>query len=238
MIKQTSAGNNMQQGMWDMQPKLQEIQEKYKDDPQRLSKETMKVFKTSGKWPLKWCLMMLIQIPVFIGLYYVIRHFAAGEIDPKNLYSFFYGFWQKYLSLDHVTTHFLGMDLLKWWKEFASMNNQNFYLAVFAAIFTYLQMKLTTLVKPAAAPSIPWAKVPDMTKMMWFMGIFMAFIMGSFVFSMQAGVGLYIAVTTLFSSTQYLIQYRTLLKSKFKAAIARKWKPQIISKKSKNSPVF
>ena len=33
MIKQTSIGNDMQKGMWDLQPKLQEIQEKYKDDP-------------------------------------------------------------------------------------------------------------------------------------------------------------------------------------------------------------
>jgi len=32
-----------------MQPKLQEIQEKYKDDPSKLSQETMKVFKKEGK---------------------------------------------------------------------------------------------------------------------------------------------------------------------------------------------
>ena len=234
MIKQTSAGNNMQQGMGDMQPKLQEIQEKYKDDPKRLSQETMKVFKTKGKGPLKGCLMMLIQIPVFIGLFYVIRHFAAGEVGIQNLYSFFYSFGQKYLSLDHITTNFLGMDLLKGGKEFATIQNQNLYLAIFAAVFTYLQMKLTTLVKPAQTPSVPGAKVPDMSKMMWFMGVFMAFIMGSFVFSMQAGVGLYIATTTLFSSTQYLIQYRTLLTAKLKATLAGKgWKkkPQIIEKK-------
>ncbi len=233
MIKQTSAGNDMQKGMGDLQPKLQEIQEKYKDNPQKLSQETMKVFKTSGKWPLKGCLMMLIQIPVFIGLYYVIRHFAAGEVQPDNLYSFFHGFGQKYLSLDHVKTHLLGIDLLKWWKEFANMQNQNFYLAIFAAVFTYLQMKLTSIAKPAT-PSVPGAKVPDMSKMMWFMGVFMAFIMGSFVFSMQAGVGLYIVTTTLFSTTQYTIQYRALLKAKLKAALAGKWgkngksKPQIV----------
>lgn len=34
--------------MSDLQPKLQEIQEKYKDDPKKLSQETMKVFKTHG----------------------------------------------------------------------------------------------------------------------------------------------------------------------------------------------
>jgi len=35
----------MQKGMADLQPKLNEIQEKYKDNPEMLSKETMKVFK-------------------------------------------------------------------------------------------------------------------------------------------------------------------------------------------------
>jgi len=49
MIKQTLAGNDMQKGMSNLQPKLNEIQEKYKDDPKKLSEETMKVFKSDGK---------------------------------------------------------------------------------------------------------------------------------------------------------------------------------------------
>jgi len=49
MIKTTLAGNDMQKGMGALQPKLTEIQEKYKDDPKKLSEETMKVFKTDGK---------------------------------------------------------------------------------------------------------------------------------------------------------------------------------------------
>ncbi|MBU1758341.1 YidC/Oxa1 family membrane protein insertase [Patescibacteria group bacterium] len=48
MIKQTSAGNDMQKGMGNLQPKLQALQEKYKDDPKKLSQETMKVFKKDG----------------------------------------------------------------------------------------------------------------------------------------------------------------------------------------------
>ncbi len=49
MIKTTLAGNDMQKGMGALQPKLAEIQEKYKDDPKKLSAETMKLFKTDGK---------------------------------------------------------------------------------------------------------------------------------------------------------------------------------------------
>jgi len=209
MIKQSSAGNDMQKGMWALQPKLAEIQEKYKDDPKKLSEETMKVFKTDGKGAFKGCLMMLIQIPVFIGLYYVIRHMAAATIPQERLYSFFHSFGARFVESDAlqsgvINTHFLGMDLL-WTK--------NIVLTVIAAVFTYLQTKLTTLAKPAT-PSVPGQKVPDMGKMMWFMNIFLVFMIGSFVYTMQIGVGLYIVTTTVFSVAQYARQYRALLRAK------------------------
>lgn len=211
MVKQSSAGNDMQKGMWALQPKLNEIQEKYKDDPKKLSEETMKVFKTDGKWAFKWCLMMLIQIPVFIGLYYVIRHMASATIPPEWLYSFFNSFGARFIESDAlssgvINTHFLGMDLL---------STKNIALTIIAAIFTYLQTKLTTLAKPEA-PTVPGQKVPDMGKMMWFMNIFLVFMIGSFVYSMQTGVGLYIVTTTIFSVVQYSWQYRALLKVKFR----------------------
>ncbi|MBR4568044.1 membrane protein insertase YidC [bacterium] len=62
--------------MSNIQPKMQEIQDKYKDNPQKLSEETMKLLKKEGSAPLKGCLSMLIQLPVFIGLYFVVRKFA------------------------------------------------------------------------------------------------------------------------------------------------------------------
>jgi len=204
MIKQTSIGNDMQKGMWDLQPKLQEIQEKYKDNPKQLSAETMKVFKTHGKWPLKGCLMMLIQIPVFIWLFTVIRKISNNEIPAEWLYSFM-PFWQKYLDPANINHMFLWIDLLA---------TKNIVLTVVAAVFTYLQMKLTTLAKPMT-PTVPWANVPDMGKMMWFMNIFMVFMIWSFVYSTQSWVGLYIATTSIFSVAQYSIQYRALLKAKF-----------------------
>lgn len=209
MVKQSSAGNDMQKGMWALQPKLQEIQDKYKDDPKKLSEETMKVFKTDGKGAFKGCLMMLIQIPVFIGLYYVIRHMAAATIPQEWLYSFFHNFGARFVESDAlqsgvINTHFLGMDLL---------GTKNVVLTILAAVFTYLQTKLTTLAKPAT-PNVPGQKVPDMGKMMGFMNIFLVFMIGSFVYTMQTWVGLYIVTTTIFSVVQYGRQYRALVKAK------------------------
>ena len=170
----------------------------------------MKVFKTDGKGAFKWCLMMLIQIPVFIWLYWVIRDMATGTIPPEWLYSFFNSFWAHFVGSDALTswaikTHFLGIDLLA---------TKNILLTVIAAIFTYLQTKLTTLAKPAT-PNVPGQKVPDMGKMMWFMNIFMVFMIGSFVYTLQAWIGLYMVTTTVFSVVQYSRQYRALLKVKW-----------------------
>jgi YidC/Oxa1 family membrane protein insertase len=55
--------------MQKLQPKMQEMREKYKDDKQRLSQETMALYKAHKVNPLGGCLPMVIQIPVFFGLY-------------------------------------------------------------------------------------------------------------------------------------------------------------------------
>jgi YidC/Oxa1 family membrane protein insertase len=48
LIKSTAAGTAMQSQMGSLQPKMQEIQEKYKDDPEQLSKKTMELLKKDG----------------------------------------------------------------------------------------------------------------------------------------------------------------------------------------------
>jgi YidC/Oxa1 family membrane protein insertase len=53
LIKNAAAAMKMQGQMTDMQPKMQEIQEKHKDDPQKMSQEMMSYLKKSGGGPLK-----------------------------------------------------------------------------------------------------------------------------------------------------------------------------------------
>ena len=50
-------------------PKMQELREKYKDDPTRMNQEVMKLYKEYGINPVGGCLPMMIQIPIFFGLY-------------------------------------------------------------------------------------------------------------------------------------------------------------------------
>ena len=57
--------------MQQLQPKMAALKEKYKNDNQRLSRETMKLYKEEGVNPLGGCLPMLLQMPVFFALYSV-----------------------------------------------------------------------------------------------------------------------------------------------------------------------
>lgn len=65
-------GNKSYRSMKEMQklqPKLMEIRERYKDDKQKIGQETMALYKSHKVNPLGGCLPMLVQIPVFFGLY-------------------------------------------------------------------------------------------------------------------------------------------------------------------------
>ncbi|USN54896.1 MAG: YidC/Oxa1 family membrane protein insertase [Candidatus Peribacteria bacterium] len=53
LVKNAMAGMKMQGEMTDLQPKMQEIQEKYKDEPEKMSSEMMSLLKKSGGGPLK-----------------------------------------------------------------------------------------------------------------------------------------------------------------------------------------
>ena len=67
-----------------VQPQMKKLREKYKDDKQRLSEEMMKLNKEAGVNPLASCLPALIQAPVFIGLFHVLRMFQPVDDGPSG----------------------------------------------------------------------------------------------------------------------------------------------------------
>ncbi len=52
-----------------LQPKIAELKEKYKDDPQKMNKETMKLYSTYGVNPAGGCFPLLLQMPIFVALW-------------------------------------------------------------------------------------------------------------------------------------------------------------------------
>lgn len=87
----TSVQIKSAQRMAKIQEPVKAIREKYKDDPKRVQQETMKIYSEYGINPLAGCLPIFIQIPIFIGLYYMLQ--TSCEIR------FAHFMWVKDLSL-------------------------------------------------------------------------------------------------------------------------------------------
>jgi YidC/Oxa1 family membrane protein insertase len=100
-VKQISSMREMSA----IQPLLKEIQEKYKDDRQRMQREQMRLFQEHGVNPLASCLPLLLQLPVFIALFYLLQGdefqdevMAAGE--------------ESWLFVDDLTENATGSSLI------------------------------------------------------------------------------------------------------------------------------
>ena len=211
-------------GMWDMQEKLKEVQEKYKDQPDVLARETMKTMKSTGMWPLKGCLGMLIQLPIMIWLYRVIMNFSQNKIVSSDIYSFLAPFLTKFIDIQNISPYFLWLNLF---------DKNSIILTVVGWILIFAQTRLTTLMqsknaKPQIAVWPGGQQLPDMQKMMWPMNIFMVFMMMSVIYSTQNWLGLYLVATTLVSVIQYSIQNRSLIKISW---LTRSVDKNIIAKK-------
>jgi len=100
--------------MQKLQPEIAKIKEKFKDDPPRLQKETMELFKKSGANPLGGCLPMIAQMPIFFAFYQVL--YAAVELVGAP----FYG-----------------------WISDLSLKDPYFILPILMTVMMFLQQKIT-----------------------------------------------------------------------------------------------
>jgi YidC/Oxa1 family membrane protein insertase len=84
-------------------PMMKELQEKYKDNPQQQQMEVMKLYREYGVNPLGGCLPMLLQFPIFIGLYNMLMY--AAELRGHGLW------WVKDLSAPDTVTQLFGFNI-------------------------------------------------------------------------------------------------------------------------------
>lgn len=120
MVKQIKS----QKAMQDIQPKIKEIQEKYKNKPEKQQEELMKIYQEAKINPLSGCLPLLIQMPILIGLFNVLR-------DPVA-----YGVFANEAALKAADTGFL------WIQSISS--TKNISLALLSGISAYFMQKMMT----------------------------------------------------------------------------------------------
>jgi YidC/Oxa1 family membrane protein insertase len=85
----TFKGVKSMQRLQVLQPKIKEIQERYKDDRQRMNQEVMAFYQREKVNPLGSCLPLLLQVPFFISLFYLLRSdtFKADIADNPGFYA-------------------------------------------------------------------------------------------------------------------------------------------------------
>jgi YidC/Oxa1 family membrane protein insertase len=97
---QNKANKSMRK-MSALAPKMQELKEKYKDDPTRMNQEVMKLYKEHGVNPVGGCLPMMIQIPIFFGLFSMLGQ--AAELRNASF------LWVHDLSQPDTVAHIPGL---------------------------------------------------------------------------------------------------------------------------------
>ena len=80
MVKQIKSTKAMQ----DIQPKMKEIQEKYKNKPEKQQEEIMKLYKDAKINPMAGCLPMFIQLPILMGLFALLRNPVSHGVFPNE----------------------------------------------------------------------------------------------------------------------------------------------------------
>ena len=78
-VKQVKSMRAMQ----DLKPHMDRVRAQFKDNPQRQREEMAKVYQEQGVNPLGGCLPILVQMPVFIGIFYVIREFGGYRVGDR-----------------------------------------------------------------------------------------------------------------------------------------------------------
>jgi len=140
MLPQQRSAKKMQE----IQPRLKELQQKYGKDREKLSQEQMKLYKEAGVNPMGGCLPMLVQFPIWIGLYQsIIQALGFQPLQLLNLSQNIYGFMQQFLgiwSAVPLNRYFLGMDLALTPQQLGGLT---YALPVLVAFTSWLQTKMT-----------------------------------------------------------------------------------------------
>ncbi len=196
-----------------LQPRLQAIKEKYKDDRQKISQETMKVYKEAGVNPLGGCLPMLLQMPVFIALFNVLRNTIELRRAP------FFGWITDLSQQDVLTTLPFSLPI---------MGNAVSVLPILMGVGMLLQSKIGGgIAGPSSSATQP--------KMMTYM---MPILFTVLFYRMPSGLVIYWIVNTVLSvAQQYYINKGADKDEKEKAALEERnnkaSKPNRTKKKAK-----
>jgi YidC/Oxa1 family membrane protein insertase len=187
-------------GMAEAAPHLKEMQKKYKDDKQRLQQEQMKFYKENKINPFASCMPLLLQLPIFLALFYALRTDLRDDMCPTPSYVHV----DKPLAcsdlatnpkyLDHL--HSIGQSVPNFHEGFLFVPDitapaTGWVLAVLISLYIGSQLISSFLMANAAQ---------DKNQRLIFMAL--PFVMVLFVFRFPAGLIVYWITTNLWTILQ------------------------------------
>jgi YidC/Oxa1 family membrane protein insertase len=197
-----------QKEMQELQPKIKELQKKYKNDKEQLSRKTMALYKEHKVNPAAGCLPLIVQMIIFITMYRVIMNLSQDNIlsvHPEQLYPFI-------AMPGEINQLFLSiMDLTQ----------PNVLIAIITAAAQFYQLKMmqakNTPSEPATDPKENSGDQPDFATIMQKQMLFIVPIMTLFIgLKFPSGLTLYWLTSTVFM----IVQQWIFMKKEKKTAIS------------------
>jgi YidC/Oxa1 family membrane protein insertase len=176
-----------QHKMSSLQPQIEEIRTKHKDNREEQAKATMALYKEQGVNPFGSCLPLLLQLPILFALYRVFVHALNGNLD--GLYPFVF-------NPGHLDPYLLGL---------VNLANPNIVLSILAGALQFIQSYMMVKTQTVKS-SDPTAKALQ-AQTLYILPIMSVVI----AWRLPAGLPLYWIVTTLFAIGQ---QYYIMRKSR------------------------
>ena len=164
-----------------LQPKMKEIQDRYKGDRQRASQETMKLYREQGVNPLGCLGPMFIQFPIWIGLYQAILQTVPS--NPESLVGLsrhLYEWLPQVHGVIPIDSDFLWMDL-------ALPDPTPFVMPVLVGVSMWVMQKMTTM------PTADERQASTNRMMLWMMPAMFGF----FTLNFPSGLALYWVVSNV-----------------------------------------
>ena len=179
-----------QRAMQRLQPKINELKARYKNEKEKMAQEMMQLYKNEKVHPLSSCLPLLVQLPFFLAVYQV---FIRG-LDSSRL-ELLYPFVANPGSLNTISLGLLNLHEPSW------------ILAALAGAAQYWQASMLVTQRPPK--SLPGAKDEDMAAIMNKQMKYLMPAVTVFIgLQLPAGLALYWFVMTLLTALQQLITFR------------------------------
>jgi YidC/Oxa1 family membrane protein insertase len=189
-LKQQRSSKAMQE----LQPELKKLQEKYKNDRERLAQAQMELYREYGFNPLAGCLPLLIQLPIMLGLYRaIVTTLAATPLELLNLSG---RLWVPELSnMVPLDNKFLWLNL--------AVPDPLYVLPILVVATTWLQQKLMMPATPASDSGDRSAdQASQISRQMM---TIMPLMFGFFALSFASGLSVYFIASNLIGIGQYAL---------------------------------